>query len=233
MRSVSESEASPSGVSLPRPSDFLTAVGLLTCLPLPSPDPREAAFGRAAPLLPLVGAIISGSLAGVDWLIAPSLPAWTSAVALVALWEVLGRGGLRRIDADSFPISAVATIAKIVILTLLPVPRLLPLLLAPLLGAWSIVVLAVGSRDAATPARKLAPGVLFNEFAIASLVTFAVVFDLAEGLGIFVVVTVAAVLLALRFFLHERIGGLSARWLVRGSQLIEVLTLALLIPFQA
>jgi cobalamin synthase len=230
---VSATEESPARVGLPRPSDLLAALGLLTCLPVNAPEPRAAAFGRAAPFLPLAGAIVGALLAGADRLIAPLLPPSASALLLVLIWELLGRGALRKKDSDSYGVTAAVAVARVVMLVLLPIPRLLPLLFAPLLGAWSATVLAVGSRDAATPARKFAPGVLFNEFAVASLITFAVAFELAEGLGILLVVAAAAAVVALRFYLHESRGGLSARWLVRCADGIELLTLALLIPFQA
>jgi len=229
---VSETEESSPGLRLPRPSDLLAAVGLLTSLPLAAPEPRDAAFGRAAPLFPVVGALVGAGLAGIEWMTPRTWPPVLSAALLIVLWETASRGGVRR-RADAFGFTVVVAVAKLAALTLLPVPRLLPLFFAPLLGAWSIVVLAVGARDAAAPGRKLAPGVLFNEFAVASLATFAVVFDLANGLGIFVVVVAAANLIALRFYWHETAGGISTTSLVRGSQLIELLTLTLLIPFKS
>lgn len=228
---MSETEESSQALRLPRPSDFLAALGLLTSLPASAPEPRDPAFGRAAPLFPIVGAMTGACLAGIDWLI-PSWPPAMSAVLVILSWEALARGALRR-GAGNFAFTACIAAAKLAALAFLPVPRLLPLFFAPMLGAWSMVVLAVGARDAAQPGRKLAPGVLFNEFAVASLATFAVVFDLASGLGIFVVVVAAASLIALRFYWHETTGGISTTSLLRGSELIELLTLVLLVPFQS
>jgi hypothetical protein len=117
---------------------------------------------------------------------------------------------------------------KVTALWSLPAPRSLPLFFAPLLGRWSMVVLAVGARDAGMPGRKLAPAVMFNEFALASLFTFGVVFGIADGLGVLIAVQAAALTLGLRVIAHMKAGGISWSWTVVGAQLIEATTLALL-----
>jgi hypothetical protein len=95
-----------------------------------------------------------------------------------------------------------------------------------------MVVLAVGARDASSPTRKLAPAVLFNEFAFASLLTLAAVFSIAEGVGILLGVTAAALTVGLRVLLHQRKGGIAAESLVIGGQLIEIATLWLVVALQ-
>jgi chorismate synthase len=189
------------------------------------------AFGRAAPLLPIIGALIGGLLVAIEWVVGRHLPPQLDAVLLVGLWELFTRGHLRALAAVAPAATAAMLLAKAAAFWLLA-PRGVGLLFAPLLGSWSIVVLAVGARDAANPNRKLAPAVLFNEFAVASLLTLALVFSVADGLGILLGVVAAALTVVLRVLLHRRIGGMSVRWVMLGSQLIEVATLWLLVALQ-
>src|SRR5262245_8022152 len=64
--------------------------------------------------------------------------------------------------------------------------RTVGLVFAPVLGACSMVVLAVGSRAARADGRRLkfAPAVTFREFGLASTATFALVFLTTEFLGL-------------------------------------------------
>lgn len=223
--------AAEPGLRLPHPADLIAALGLLTSLPIAAPEVRSTLFGRATPLFPLVGAAIGGTLIAID-VLARGVPTSLRLFLVVALWQATTHGALRR--QSSLPIShgVIVSLIRLGALAAIAPPRYLALLFAPMLGSWSVVVLAVGARDAASSGRKLAPGVLFNEFALASLVTFAVVFSIADGLGILLVVIAAAVIVGLRVLLHQRFGGVSLRWLVLGAEMIEVLTLALLATLQ-
>lgn len=224
-----EGDTGSSSISIPGPADFIGALALLTNLPLPAADIRQPSFGRVATLFPLVGAILGCVLAAVDHFAVGVLPPLVAAVLVVVIWELLV---YRRGDATTGRtpplLTAVFAVVKILALWSIPAPRFLPLLFAPLLGRWSMVVLAVGARDAGVPGRKLAPAVMFNEFALASLFTFGVVFGIADGIGVLVAVQAAALTLGLRVGAHVKAGGISWSSAVVGAELIEVTTLMLL-----
>lgn len=213
--------------SIPGLRDFEGALALLTTLPLRFPDVRDASFGRMAMLFPVVGVLLGGLLAALDRFAFERLPPAAAAVLLVVIWGLLTqrRDGLH---AGGVVLSILLLGAKTTVLWTLCVPRSLPLLFAPLLGCWSMVVLAVGARDAGAPQRKLAPAVMFNEFALASVLTFAILFALAEGLGVLIAVQAAAVTLLLRVHAHARAGGMSWQTVKLGASLVEATTLGLL-----
>jgi cobalamin synthase len=230
-------EADPTGAPqgshprFPGVADVEVALGLLTPASPQHAEIRSPVFGRAAPLFPFVGAAIGAVLLAIDGLLAPYLPSLAVGAVLLAIWAYCDRGHLDAIEPPPTEATLALLITKGLAILLLE-ERAPALLFSPILGAWAIVVLAVGSRDAANPARKLAPAVLFNEFAIASLLTLAAVFSLAQGLGIFLGVIAAASTVALRVLLHQRIGGMTGRWLVIGRQLIETITLWVLVVLQ-
>src|SRR5262249_47294038 len=60
--------------------DLAAALGGLTCLPLPRPDPRSAAFGRSTLFFPLVGLGIGALLLALHRLLVLLLPRWLAAV---------------------------------------------------------------------------------------------------------------------------------------------------------
>ncbi len=73
---------------------FLIALGFLTSIPIPLRrvwEPRELASSRA--YFPLVGLLIGGLLAGLDWLLHLFLPVALSSVLLLVAWVLL-TGGL-------------------------------------------------------------------------------------------------------------------------------------------
>jgi adenosylcobinamide-GDP ribazoletransferase len=111
--------------------------------------------------------------------------------------------------------------------------RSIGLLFAPMLGRCAMVVLAVGSRQARADGRrtKLAPAIGFNHFAVASTLTFAVVFLVAEFLGLLLVLACAALTIGLRVFFHWWFGGVERTTLAAGCEAVQLLVLALLAAF--
>lgn len=221
---VGETQAVPR----PRPADLLAALGTLTVLPLPRPDPGSEAFGRAALFFPLVGLLIGGLLAGFHGMLASRLPPWGAALGVVGVWEVLTQPALlraRRLSGAARLALMVALAATKTAGTLAARPA--ALLFAPLLARWALVVLATGVRDAAAPKRKFNPAITFREFALASVFAFAVVFVVADAFGVLLVVSVAGTTLGLRLLAHRIAGGVSWWLLLVTSQAIEILVLAL------
>lgn len=107
------------------------------------------------------------------------------------------------------------------------------LLFAPTLGYCSMVVLAVGSRAARPDGRrvKFAPSLTFNEFAVASTLTFAVIFLTSEFLGLLLVLCAASLSVGLRVLFHHWLGGVNTTVLDAASEISTFVTLALLASF--
>jgi cobalamin synthase len=105
------------------------------------------------------------------------------------------------------------------------------LLFAPLLGCCSLVVLAVGAREARADGRrvKFAPLVTFREFGVASTATFALIFLTTEFLGLLLILYAAALSLAARVGLHRWRGGVDDTTLRASGAAIELMVLALLV----
>jgi len=220
-----------SGSILPNLSDILVAFSILTPVSQRSVAIGAPAFGRAAPLFPVVGAALGTTLAAMAWMISGWLPTPLAALALAVLWEICTYGQLRRAAQITSITAAAVLVGRVVGIWLLD-QQSLALCFAPLLGSWAIVVMAVGTRDASSPSRKLAPAVLFNEFALASLLTLAAVFSIADGLGILLGVVAATLTVGLRLLLHRAIGGVSLAWLVHTAMLIELATVWIFVALQ-
>jgi adenosylcobinamide-GDP ribazoletransferase len=109
--------------------------------------------------------------------------------------------------------------------------RLYGLLLPPMLGRWSMVVLAHGSREAvaAGEARQFDPGVGFREFAGASVIAFLIAFVIGEELGLLAVIVVAATTVALRLYFHRRLGGVNEHGLGAVAEATEAIALLIFV----
>ncbi len=206
--------------------DGLGALGLLTILPLPRPDPQSAAGARATVFFPAAGALLGMLLSGLDTVMADPLPRWTAAVVLVVAWESLSPPPRPRTAGRLVSAVLIAGV-KIAALSKLGAGRHAALLFAPLLGDWSVVVLATGARDAALPARKFNGGIAFREFALTSVMTAGAVFTLAQAAGILVFVCIAAAVLGMRLLFHRWPRGVSWPLLKTSAGLIESLVLLL------
>ncbi|HVM95995.1 MAG TPA: adenosylcobinamide-GDP ribazoletransferase [Candidatus Acidoferrales bacterium] len=201
--------------------DLRTALAALTVLPFERSEPRGSGLARSSLYFPLVGLLIGAALLATNHIGSRSTPA-VSAVLLVATWAVLAR------DFDGWPICLIVWPLKWWFLARHPAVQSATFLFAPLLGRWSMVVLATGARDAENPGRKFNPGIQFREFALTSVTAGGVLLTLAQFLGIVVFVCIAAVVLAARLALHRWIGGIRWSLLVCASMVVELLVLALL-----
>lgn len=141
---------------------------------------------------------------------------------------------LQRVSALVLAVSATAIVLlELFCLVHLDRFRSIGLLFAPMLARCAMVVLAVGAREARADGRqvKFAPDVRFNEFALASTITFALVFFAAEFLGLVLVLATAALAIGLRVFFHRWLGGIDRTALDAGCEATQLVTLALLAAF--
>ncbi len=147
---------------------FLAAITFLTAIPLPirrSWEPRELADSRL--FFPLVGLILGGILAGLDWVMRLLLPLPVASALLLAGWVLLtggihldglmdtcdgvfgGRDSARRLEIMADPrVGSFGVAGGVLMLlvkwscltTLAPSVRLLSLLAVPVFSRWGIVV---------------------------------------------------------------------------------------------
>jgi cobalamin synthase len=216
-------------------SDIAAASGTLLTVPLAGCDPRTAAFARATPVFPLFGLIVGAGILVLERGLLYHLPPAIAAVLFVLAWEAMTRVAAvrialqepRHIDLQRVLLLLVSTV-KVAGLAFAPAARVPAALFAPLLGRWSLVVLATGTRDATRTGRKFNGAITFREFALASICTFAICFTIAEFVGVFLVVGAAALTLLLRVTLHHWNGGLTWTWLLLGCESVEALVVLLL-----
>lgn len=215
----------------------------------------EAALQRSAIYFPLVGLLIGtlwvatdkAASVGGKWL--ASLLVLTAGLLVTGGRPLLALGRVTRalfagrsgaITALQAPASVGLYVAAVVFgglelacLVGLDRFRLIGLLVVPVLGRCSMVVLAVGSRAATGDGRrvKFAPGLSFNEFALASTMTFAVIAIATEFLGLLLVLCTASLTVALRVLFHRWIGGIDRTAVDATCEATQIATLALLASF--
>lgn len=206
---------------------------------------------EALALYPLVGLVLGGvavvvarvglpwaNVAGVLTLVA--LEGVRGPVGIAAAVDALTRPGgaaavlarLRgRPRAPGIAVATAALVAKLWAAMALPAAVLTPaLLLAPLLGAWAIVVQCYGGTP--VRARGRAAAIIgrarFQEFGWASLTAFGITLALGEAVGLLVLLAVIAATLGLRLLAHARLGGLTGRLLSATRELVETVVLVTL-----
>lgn len=108
--------------------------------------------------------------------------------------------------------------------------RTTALLVAPMLGAWAVVVQCHGGApaDARDPADALVGRADFGAFGWASLTAFALTLALGDALGLVCVVAAALTTLGVRVLAHRRAGGLTGSLLAATRELVETVVLGLL-----
>ena len=136
-------------------------------------------------------------------------------------------------DGVSRVLATMVAVVELIALCELDRFRPIGLLFAPTLAHCSMVVLAVGSRAARVDGRriKFAPGLTFNEFAVASALTFSIIFLTSEFLGLLLVLSVAVLTIGLRVLFHRWLGGVNGTILDATCEVSTLATLALLALF--
>jgi len=211
-------------------NDFLTALGLLTIIPVRYREPISAG---AYAYLPFVGLLVGLFLTGANFLLRAVFPNYVAAALLLALWvivsgalhldgfadacdglfaattrehrlEILRDVHLGAFGAVGLMLLLIAKFAAIASAT-----AFAPLLLAPILGRWAMVFAATFPL-----ARSEGMAALFRAGLTRRIVFVATVFAVlgcaffgAFGLAAFVVTFVVA-LLVVRLALN-RLGGLT------------------------
>ncbi len=211
-------------------NDFLTAIGLLTIVPVRYREPISA---RAYAHFPLVGLLVGLFLMGANYLLRAVFPNLVAAALLLALWVILSGGlhldgfadacdGLfaattreRRLeilrDVHLGTFGAVSLVALLLVkfAAIASATSFAPILLAPILGRWVMVFaatfpLARSSGMAALFRAGLTRRIIFAAtiFAVLGCAFFG-----AFGLAAFVVAFVIALFIA-RLALN-RLSGLT------------------------
>jgi cobalamin synthase len=136
-------------------------------------------------------------------------------------------------DTVSRLLAAMVAGAELICLCELDRFRTIGLLFAPTLAHCCMVVLAVGSRAARLDGRrtKFAPGLTFNEFAVASALTFSIIFLTSEFLGLLLVLSAAFLTIGMRVLFHRWLDGVNATVLDATREVSTLATLALLALF--
>ena len=78
---------------------------------------------------------------------------------------------------------------------------------------------------------KFAPDTTFREFAVASTLTFAVIFIATESLGLVLVLATAALIIGLRSLFHRWLDGINDTVMDATCELTQLVTLAILALF--
>ena len=233
--------------------ELRAAVGCLTALGPPADAPRDVLAGGLA-FYPVVGLAVGGVAAAVASAVGlvsvrAAGPAGVLALAavsggrgsraLAATTALLGRGSpaarLAALRGSTAPVGLVLAAAvlalRAVAAAVLPAPaRTTGLLLAPMLGAWAIVVQCYGGTPA--HARGVAAALVgrarFREFGWASVVALGVTLATGEAIGLVVVLAASLTTVGVRVFAHRRIGGLTGRLLWATRELVETAVLGIL-----
>jgi adenosylcobinamide-GDP ribazoletransferase len=233
--------------------EMRAAVGCLTALGPPANAPRDALAGGLA-FYPVVGLALGGVAAAVASAVGLAStraagPAGVLALVLVsggrgtcalaATTALLRRGApsarLARLRDAPTPagvaLAAAVLALRAVATAVLPAPaRTTALLLAPMLGAWAIVVQCYGGTPA--HARGVAAALVgharFREFGWASVVALGVTLATGEAIGLVVVLAASLTTVGVRVFAHRRIGGLTGRLLWATRELVETAVLGIL-----
>jgi adenosylcobinamide-GDP ribazoletransferase len=244
-------------------TEFLIALQFLTVVRVQRNLPfTEAAFGRSGVFFPVVGLLLGAVVWGFDWMLRPFFPQAFLSVVLVGMLVVLSRGfhldgladsvdGLfgsieRQRSLTIMRDSAIGTFGTLAVIfaVLLKIRafdllqggyRGPALLLGPMLGRWSCVVMAYSSRPARPDGlgATFVKGTQFREFGLASVFTFAVVFLLMEIAGLVVLIPVAALMLAFTLYCNHRLGGVTGDTLGALGEMVETATFCFFMVLEA
>ena len=216
-----------SGISM---NDFLTALGLLTIIPVRYREPISAG---AYAYFPFVGLLVGLFLTGANFLLRAVFPNYVAAALLLALWVIVSgalhldgfadacdglfaattRGRrleiLRDVHLGTFGAVGLMILLIAKFAAIASATAFAPLLLAPILGRWAMVFAATFPL-----ARSEGMAALFRAGLTRRIVFVATVFAVlgcaffgAFGLAAFVVTFVVALFIA-RLALN-RLGGLT------------------------
>jgi adenosylcobinamide-GDP ribazoletransferase len=237
-------------------SALFAALQFLTLFPCPTRmDYADAIVGRSAIFFPVIGLILASILAVVNFLLAPFASATLLSVILVSLsafltrglhldglgdtFDGLGSGGDRdrmlSVMDDSrtgvFGLTAIVLVLllKIHALESIDADRWRTLLVALILGRWSMVLLAYRSKAAKDGlGSRLIEHLKTNYFLIATLVTLLLVATIWRSNGIVMMAWVAIFTTASKSYFHRRLGGVTGDTCGAVGELSETSVMVLL-----
>ena len=225
------------------------AVGSLTVFRRAAKGARRETQAAGLAFYPIVGLALGAVAAAVAWLLSSgavgvlvllTLGGGRAPYALAAAADAGLRTGSRsetlaRLRATpgwaGGAVSAAGLAVRLWAAASLPAPaRTIALLLAPMLGAWAIVVQCYGGAptQARGPAKVLIGRARFREFGWASVVGFSVTLGVGEAVGLAVLCVAALTTLGVRILAHRRVGGLTGRLLAATRELVETVVLVTL-----
>jgi adenosylcobinamide-GDP ribazoletransferase len=237
---------------------FVTALQFLTVIRVSrSHDMADAHVGRSMAWFPIVGLVIGLILAGVRFLLIVILPpSIVDVLVIVTLVIVTGAlhldgfadtvdglagGGEReRILAimkdsriGSFAVAGLTLLLLVKVFALVNVPmevKMRTLIVTPLLGRWSTVLLASSFSYARS---EQGTGEVFTRYAgkretvIATVITFFAVTALFGVPGIVIVATSVVLTLLFGLYFRRRIGGVTGDIMGASCELTEALVLVM------
>lgn len=138
--------------------------------------------------------------------------------------------GLARIGPVGAAVSIAAFVLEVALLSTIanPASRTAALVMASMLGRWSIVPVAFGLKPGERWGLGLPfeGGIEFREFAVSSVIALGLTLALYAGIGLIVTVSLALLVLALRFLFSRRLGGAPGFALAGASALVEIVVIA-------
>jgi len=234
--------------------EALLAVATLTLWPLVDERAIGTARQRARALvfIPVIGFIEGIALGAIDRALAPALGAGLRSFILIALaalamlflpWRgvadtvaALRAGnrpastGLARIGPVGLAAAIAAFVLEVALLSGIgdPATRTGTLVMASMLGRWSIVPVAFGLMPGERWGLGLPfeGGIEFREFAVSSAIALGLTLALYAGLGLAVTVVLAIAVLGLRMLFSRRFGGAPGFALAGASAIIEIAVVA-------
>ena len=217
-------------------------------------DTSRLTIGRSARFYPLVGLLIGLMAAALDWVLRAFFTQEITSVLIVGALAALSAGrqldgfantadGVigfrgrewaiatirdRRIGSSGAAAIAFLLILKVRSLDLLADPhRFVGIALAPMIARTAIVALACGARLAGSAMlpERFDAAITGRELAIDAGCAAAILLAFAGVLGILALVLTTALVFAIRWYLHHRLGGVTAQSLDAGAEIVETVTL--------
>ena len=231
------------------------AVGSLTALERLAAGASRAALAGGLAFYPVVGLVLGALAAGVATATERVLPAAAGPAGVLALVALAGARGarglaaaaealLRRGDAVivrgrlrtvpgplGIAAAGAALAARAAAAAVLPPPaRTTALLLAPMLGAWAVVVECYGGTPthASGKAAALVGRARFREFGWASVTALGMTLAVGEPIGLVIVLAASLATVGVRVYAYHRLGGLTGRLLAASRELVETVVLVTL-----
>jgi small basic protein len=214
---------------MPLAAEVAAAAGALTLARRPGAGAPEAVRAAALAWYPAVGLGVGAASAAVAVLaarVAPALAGPAGVLAAVALTGGQGARDVARAARASPAAALVPVVLRAAAASALPgAARTLGLAVAPMLGAWAVVVQCHGGM----PVRgSLVGRARFREFGWASLTAFAVTLGLGDALGLVLLLAAAATTLGVRVVAHRAAGGLAPAVPGATRELVETAVVAVL-----